>query len=103
MTYLAKGVDTGSNADQIIGSNIKAHRIRAGLSLRNFSRWIGVSNAQLVKYESGKNRVSGGMLWLIAQRLEIPVSDLFEDCPDYMSIAERDRIWGAYGVEGAAS
>jgi transcriptional regulator with XRE-family HTH domain len=38
---------------------------------------IGVSFQQLQKYESGRNRVSGPRIWLVADALGLTVSTFF--------------------------
>tara|TARA_R110002124_G_scaffold43864_21_gene134660 strand:- start:1830 stop:2099 length:270 start_codon:yes stop_codon:yes gene_type:complete len=40
---------------------------------------LGISHQQLQKYETGTNRLSAGMLSVVAEALRVPIADLFED------------------------
>jgi transcriptional regulator with XRE-family HTH domain len=42
---------------------------------------VGVSVQQLQKYESGRNRVSGGRLWSIVQALDTDIETMFPNPP----------------------
>ena len=54
-------------------------RVMCGLSQIALADKIGLTFQQLLKYESGVNRISASKLWLIAQQLDSPVQWLFTD------------------------
>ena len=59
---------------KLVGSNIRIERIINGLSLNQVSKKTGVSCQQFSKYEKGVNRISVGVLYLIAETLNKPIS-----------------------------
>ena len=61
-----------------IGSKIREARIRAGMTLEKLSAAIGVSPAQVQKYESGKNRVSAEALFNFAKFFGLEVKFFYE-------------------------
>ena len=65
-------------ADRLIALRIRESRIRCGLSQRGFSELIGVTYQQAHKYESGKNSISAGRLYVIARELRVPLEHFFE-------------------------
>ncbi|MCD8570391.1 MAG: helix-turn-helix domain-containing protein [Alphaproteobacteria bacterium] len=62
--------------DKEIGQRIKALRKQRGLSQSRLAQAIGVTFQQVQKYESGKNRLSVGMLVEISQALQCSVQVL---------------------------
>jgi transcriptional regulator with XRE-family HTH domain len=64
--------------DKLVGGNIRAQRLRRGLSQSELGEAIGVTFQQVQKYEKGTNRVPAGRLWQIAHALGAPVSTFFE-------------------------
>lgn len=60
-------------ADIEIGRRIKRRRMEQGISQTAIGNAIGVTFQQVQKYETGKNRVSMGMLIPIAKLLGVPI------------------------------
>lgn len=67
--------------DRHVGHKVRVARIRAELSQTELGREIGLSYQQIQKYESGKNRISASMLYEIAKRLNIPLTEFFRGLP----------------------
>lgn len=63
--------------DVIVGRNIRAKRIKRGLSQAELGTRIGVSFQQVQKYENGTNQTSARRLVEISMSLEVPLADLF--------------------------
>ncbi|SFS58520.1 helix-turn-helix transcriptional regulator [Methylobacterium sp. yr668] len=70
-----------TDVDVRIGERISAARIRAHLTQRTVAAAIGVSAAQLQKYEKGVNRISGVALSIIARLTGAPIASFF-DAPE---------------------
>ncbi|MCC4595410.1 helix-turn-helix domain-containing protein [Xanthomonas campestris pv. phormiicola] len=68
--------------DRHIGQQIRLCRIQSDVSQVSLAEGIGVTFQQVQKYESGKNRVSGSMLYDIAGHLRVPVASFFEGLPE---------------------
>lgn len=66
--------------DKRIGLNIRAKRIKAGLSQTALGKALKepVTFQQVQKYERGINRVAAAMLYEFATILGVPVGDLFD-------------------------
>jgi len=64
--------------DQIVGRNIRVHRLVRGMSQEHLGEKIGVTFQQVQKYEKGTNRVGSGRLYQIASIFEVPVTAFFE-------------------------
>lgn len=73
------GGRTPTEIDFFVGQRIRDLRQEAGMKLHALSSLLNISHQQLQKYETGKNRVSAGMLWNIAAALGVRVADLFPD------------------------
>ncbi len=69
-------------ADIVVGANIRRLRGESGLTLQEFASRLGLSHQQLQKYETGSNRVSASVLYLIARAFSVPVDALFEGVDD---------------------
>ncbi|HAY07015.1 MAG TPA: helix-turn-helix transcriptional regulator [Hyphomonas sp.] len=69
-------------ADLVVGANIRKLRGEHGLTLQEFSSQLGMSHQQLQKYETGSNRVSAGVLYVMARAFSVPVDALFEGVDD---------------------
>ena len=61
-----------------VGEQVRLQRLGRGLSLAQLARIIGVSEAELAAYERGDKRISSGVLWDLAEALDVPLSSLFE-------------------------
>jgi len=64
--------------DDHVAKRIRMARKARGLSQTEFGEPLGISFQQIQKYESGKNRVSAGRLFEMANLLEVDVSFFFE-------------------------
>lgn len=60
-----------------IARNVRALRIRRGLSVADMAAEIGISKAMLSKIENAQTSCSLGTLSRLAQGLDVPVSSLF--------------------------
>lgn len=67
---------------EYIGENIKAIRKKNKLSQKQLAHLVGVSQAAIYYYESGKRDISIEMLSKIANVLEVSVSDLIQSSPE---------------------
>lgn len=68
-------------ADARIGARIAAARRVAGFTQRQVAEVIGVSGAQLQKYEKGSNRIAASSLMTLATMLGLPIAGFFHDEP----------------------
>lgn len=66
-----------NDLDRIVGSNIRALRQSQNITLQALATEIGVSHQQLQKYETSANRLSAGMVPIVAEALGVEVSDLY--------------------------
>jgi transcriptional regulator with XRE-family HTH domain len=73
---LAKNKDP---LDEMIGRNIRLHRLRNRMSQSKLGKSIGVTFQQVQKYEGGVNRVSGNRLIHIARVLATPIEAFFAE------------------------
>ena len=64
--------------DDHVAKRIRMARKARGMSQTEFGAPLGISFQQIQKYESGKNRVSAGRLFEMANLLEVDVSYFFE-------------------------
>ena len=71
--------DYTKQIDKYIGKRIYDLRLALGLSRHQLSKEIGVTHQQLLKYETGANRVTVSRLMLIAKALSKEVSYFYED------------------------
>ena len=67
-----------NNVDQYVGLRIRERRQQRGVTQQELARALGISYQQVQKYENGTNRVSAGRLYILAQALDLTVSDFFE-------------------------
>jgi transcriptional regulator with XRE-family HTH domain len=74
-----------------IGQKIRELRARRGLTQDALGKMLGVSFQQIQKYESGSNRISPGRLWLLCQRLEVPIASMFEGVTERMVTSKAKR------------
>lgn len=65
--------------DRQVGESVRLFRTLRGLTADRLAERVGVTMQQISKYESGVNRISAGVLYLIARELGVPVSAFFED------------------------
>lgn len=63
---------------EILGAEIRAARVRQGLSLRALAGEIGVSASLLSQIENGKTQASIRTLFALSARLQFSIDDLVE-------------------------
>lgn len=62
--------------DVLVGQNIRAARLNAGLSQTKLGDACGITFQQIQKYEKGTNRVGSSRLMQMAEALGVPASTL---------------------------
>lgn len=62
-----------------IGYTIKLLKCERGVTSKKLAEALGVSVQQLVKYESGLNRISLGRLLIICELFQYSITDLIQD------------------------
>lgn len=67
--------------DRHVGQQLRILRVHSNLSQTELGHEVGLSYQQVQKYESGKNRISASMLYVIASRLNVPVSRFYDGLP----------------------
>jgi transcriptional regulator with XRE-family HTH domain len=90
-------------ADVAVGIRIRAMRRAAGRTQKQLAVHVGVTNAQLHRYEAGISRVAAGRLVAIAKALEVRVEDLLSEgaadaapvVPDTAEFASLARAFAA--------
>lgn len=60
-----------------LGARLRELRLRSGMSLREFSRQLGVSPSFMSQVENGKSQPSVATLYAIAQLLAVSIDELF--------------------------
>jgi len=82
-----------TTVDASIGGRIRERRLLVGLSGRQLAEMIGVTTQQVHKYETGHDRISAGLLYVLAQALETPIPYFFEGLGGVRSpIGQRQRL-----------
>ena len=66
-------------ADVAVGLRIRALRRASGRTQKQLAVHVGVTNAQLHRYETGISRVAASRLVAIAKALDVRVEDLVSD------------------------
>ena len=67
-----------NEADKRIGALVRAAREKARLTQSDLARHLGVTFQQVQKCERGTNRFSASRLQAVADRIGVPLSDLYE-------------------------
>lgn len=65
--------------DAEVGQSIRLHRKNAHMTLQGLADRLGIAYQQVQKYETGVNRVGAGRLMEIAEILNIPVANFFDN------------------------
>lgn len=78
--------------DIMVSKKVREFRVVRALSQEKLGEFIGVSIQQIQKYESGKNRISAGKLYEMAQIFKIPVTAFFECSGNYEIKKVNNRI-----------
>ena len=66
------------NYNKAVGMNLRKARVENGKSQEEVGAMLGVTFQQVQKYERALNRVSGGTLMYLAQRLNRPLLSFFD-------------------------
>jgi transcriptional regulator with XRE-family HTH domain len=91
-------VRRADDIDRQVGENVRTARQQAGMSQVTLANAIGVTYQQMMKYESGQNRLSPSRLFRLAHALgqEGNVQSFFAGC----TLAGADRRKTARGLNG---
>jgi transcriptional regulator with XRE-family HTH domain len=81
-----------TTVDAHIGGRIRDRRLFMGLFGRQLAEMIGVTTQQVHNYETGADRVSAGMMYVIARALETPISYFFEELGGQTPLGQRERL-----------
>jgi CheY-like chemotaxis protein/plasmid maintenance system antidote protein VapI len=65
--------------EEHVGRQLRAKRIKRGLTLASIASKVGVSHQQVQKYEQAQSRISAAMLYRFANVYGIGVDQFFED------------------------
>ena len=74
--------------DAHVGARIRLQRKVAGMTANAMGDMLGVRYQQVHYYEIGKNRVSAGNIYQIAEILNVPVSFFFDGIPEQYIITQ---------------
>ena len=74
---------------------MRGRRIQLGMTQQRFAEAIGMTYQQVSKYEAGRNRVAAGILYRIAQALDVDVGYFFEGLDQTAGPAGPSPIWTA--------
>ncbi len=87
-----------TTVDAHVGARIEVRRKQVGISQTVLADAIGMSDKQLRKYTTGRNRVSAGTLLSIAQVLDVQVGYFFEG----LSLPSENSPEAPYSTDAAA-
>jgi len=79
-----------TTADEHIAARLRELRTTRGLSQAEFARMAGLTQQQLGKYETGRNRVMAAVLWEVAQLLSTSI-DYFYEGIDETALQQHQR------------
>jgi transcriptional regulator with XRE-family HTH domain len=89
-------------ADQHVGRRLRWRREELKLSQQELADRLGVTFQQIQKYENGRNRISAGRLFDMAQALETRIMYFYEGFETIVA-ARRGVAEDAAGFDGAAA
>jgi transcriptional regulator with XRE-family HTH domain len=72
-----------------VGSRVRDRRLRLDMSQGNLGKPLGLTFQQIQKYESGRNRISAGLLPMIARILGVEITHFYEGMETGLPSAER--------------
>jgi transcriptional regulator with XRE-family HTH domain len=82
-----------TTVDASIGGRVRERRLLLGLRGRQLAEIIGVTTQQVHRYETGDDRISAGMMYVVAQALETPISYFFEGLGgQQIPVGQRQRL-----------
>src|SRR5215207_7472307 len=70
--------DQGGDVDRYVAARIRERRIIMGMTQPQLAALIKITYQQLHKYEVGRNRISAGWLFQIAEALGVEVGYFYE-------------------------
>lgn len=73
-----------------VGAKLRERRTAAGVSLRQFARDLGVSPSLVSQIENGKSQPSVATLYMICNRLDVSIDQLFNDADRTAGAARKD-------------
>jgi len=73
-----KNGESASAIDSHVGGKIREARVERNLTQAALSKSLGVSQAQLQKYESGASRVSASMLYFLSKIFDVQTEFFFD-------------------------
>jgi len=82
---------TDASLVPLLGTNLRRHRLRLGLTLDALAATSGVSRAMLGQIELGKSAPTINVLWKIARALDIPFARLLEEDTSGATVVMRRR------------
>lgn len=65
--------------DTYIGHRVRQLRVSLGLSRSWLSQSLGITPAQIQKYEGGGCRIGAGRLYILARSFGVPIESFFEE------------------------
>ena len=71
------GSRSPTDLDRIVGANVRRLRLERGVTLQTLAEALSISHQQLQKYETGSNRLSAGLLPVVAEALSVRLEELF--------------------------
>ena len=80
-----------ADVERHVSSRIRELRTMLGMTRQDLAERIGLSYQQLHKYETGKNRISAGILGRIAEALGVKVGHFYEGLGGVNKRAGRPR------------
>ena len=75
-----------NNVDLLIGTKIRLRRHVLGMSQTDLGNRIGVTFQQVQKYEKGHNKIVASRLLEVANIMDVPISDFFEDLNNFRAV-----------------
>ena len=87
-------IGTPRPVDIHVGSRVRLRRTLLGMSQEKLGEAVGLTFQQIQKYERGANRIGASRLWEFSRILDVPVSFFFDDMPDNLRDAEKQRVAG---------
>lgn len=74
--------------EEYIGKQLRAKRIKRGLTLASIASKVGISHQQVQKYEQAQSRISAAMLYKFSEIYGIGIEQFFEDVKNSIKYTE---------------
>ena len=78
---MGRKANATQSIDLHLGNRLHCRRKALRLTQKQLGEHAGVTFQQIQKYECGTNRISGAMIWLLADALEVPVTYFYDGLP----------------------